>query len=311
MKLFALLMTLMITSCASTNTLNRLAPMKSHSRLIALSANGLHQRIICESEENMEAPNWSPDGKWIIFNLKDGLYRVPAEGGKPEIIPIEGVKRMSNDHVISPDGKTLYYSEKGVIYSAPIEGGTPTRLSSKNRKGLGQTCWLHGISPDGKTLVFCGIGADWKNGQLWTMPVEGGQETQIYDIEAHNDGPDYAPDGEWIYFNSDLPGHAQIYRISVQDDTVERLTHDQKVNWFPHPSPDGKWLIYMAYPEGTVGHPGDISVSLYRMKPDGSESSELRKVYGGQGCINSPSWSPNSKEFAFVEYKYSPPTRNK
>ena len=124
----------------------------------------------------------------------------------------------------------------------------------------------------------------------------------LYSPEAHNDGPDYSPDGQWIYFNSDLPGHAQIYRIPATGGSEERLTHDNRVNWFPHPAPNGKQVIYMSYPEGTRGHPGDIAVKLFTMDPDGANHRFLRNLYGGQGCINSPSWAPDSSEFAFVEY---------
>ena len=276
--------------------------MTTKSRLVILSADGTVQKSILETNDHIEAPNWSPDGKSLVFNKKDGLYKIAINGSIEKRIPIDNVQRMSNDHVISPDGERLFYSEKGIIYSVSIEGGQTTRLTSPDRTGLQKTCWLHGISPDGSTLVYCAIGADWKNGELWTIPSRGGQERRLYKVEGHNDGPDYSPDGQWIYFNSDLPGRAQIYRISTKDGVVERLTHDEKVNWFPHPSPDGKQVIYITYPEGTKKHPGDLNVLIMTMSPDGKNHHLLRKLFGGQGTINSPSWSPDSSFFAFVEY---------
>jgi hypothetical protein len=86
------------------------------------------------------------------------------------------------------------------------------------------------------------------------------------------------------------------------------LTFDDRVNWFPHPAPDGSTLLYLSYPTGTEGHPADRDVILRTLPlvdgtvPDGAEPTDVVAFRGGQGTINVNSWSPDSDHFAYVRY---------
>src|SRR5690606_25132630 len=114
------------------------------------------------------------------------------------------------------------------------------------------------------------------------------------------------PDGAWIYFNSErastLPGHAQCFRMRPDGSGVEQLTFDERVNWFPHISPDGQSIVYISYPPGTLGHQPDKDVILRFMYPEGSGQRDIVAFNGGQGTINVNSWAPDSKRFAYVAY---------
>jgi Tol biopolymer transport system component len=141
---------------------------------------------------------------------------------------------------------------------------------------------------------------------MFTIPAAGGPDTRLSDVDYPNDGPEYSPDGMWIYFNSERdatePGHAQCYRMRPDGTGIEQLTHDERVNWFPHASPDGTQYVYISYPAGTTGHPPDKEVQLKIMPPDGSSHREVVALFGGQGTINVNSWAPDSKRFAYVAY---------
>jgi Tol biopolymer transport system component len=286
------------------------------ARLATLGYDGRDLRVVYETTDHIEAPNWSPDGKWLVFNGGGSLWRIPAAGGaKPELIPIGDVKGANNDHVLSPDGRTIYFSARGHIYAVPFEGGTPRRVSNEPPADQPFTYWLHGVSPDGTTLVYTGakqIGADrWALVDIWTIPAAGGPDTNLTNSKPYDDGPEYSPDGQWIAFNSERdaqrPGHAQLYRMRHDGTGIERLTHDDRVNWFPHYSPDGRWIVYLSYPPGTTGHPADKDIVLRRMTPDGKDHTDLIGFNGGQGTINVPSWSPDSRRFAFVMYPRAEP----
>ena len=167
---------------------------------------------------------------------------------------------LNNDHVLSPDGKTIYVSsDDGHLYAVPIEGGEPRRVSNTHTEP--HHYYLHGISPDGKTLVYtCASEARRRQRRynIWTIPATGGPDTRLTDVTVTNDGPEYSPDGNWICFNTDCvaqPGHAQICRMRPDGTGIDQLTFDERVNWFPHFSPDGQHIVYLSYPEGTVGHP--------------------------------------------------------
>jgi Tol biopolymer transport system component len=262
-------------------------------------ANG-ETRVVWQTEQLVEAPNWSPDGQSLVINGDGLLYRLPLSGGEPQLIDTGFARTCNNDHGISPDGKTIVISDKteygaSTIYTLPADGGLPKQVT-QNRPS-----YWHGWSPDGKTLAYCGI----RNQvfDIYTIPVDGGEETRLTFGEGRNDGPDYSPDGEWIYFNSSRTGRMQIWRVRPDGSDVTRVTDSEYGDWFPHPSPDGKHLLVISYDGGVFDHPRDLDVRLRLMDPDGSNARVLFELFGGQGTINVPNWSPDGREFAFVRYQ--------
>jgi Tol biopolymer transport system component len=260
---------------------------------------GEHRLVFSSSEILFEAPNWTPDGT-LVVNGNGRLFRVADE---LEEIELGGVPNINNDHVVSPDGRTVYVSaDDGHLYAVPIEGGPGRRVT--NDRGAGFHHYLHGVSPDGETLAYIGLAhVDGRRiTNVWTIPSAGGVDVQVTDDEFADDGSEYSADGKWIYFNSERAGQAQLFRIAVDGGAIEQLTSDERVNWFPHPAPDGSTVAYVSFPPGTEGHPADIDdVRLRLLAADGTVR-ELTKLFGGQGTMNVPSWSPNSTEFAYVTY---------
>jgi Tol biopolymer transport system component len=241
------------------------------------------------------------DGSNLIFNAQGKIQRIATTGGAPTALDTEFAVRCNNDHGISPDGKWLAISDqtqgdrKSRIYTLPIGGGAPKRLTEN------APSYWHGWSPDGKTLAFCGE----RGGEfdIYTVPADGGSETRLTNAKGLDDGPDYTADGQWIYFNSDRTGQMQVWRMKPDGSQQEQVTNDEFNNWFPHPSPDGKWLVFLSYEKEVKGHPEDKDVTLRIMPLAGGKIETLAKLFGGQGTINVPSWSPDSKRIAFVSYQ--------
>jgi len=263
------------------------------------------RRVVYHTRSHIEAPNWSRDGKSLLFNSGGRLYRLPVEGGTPERIDTGFATRINNDHGLSPDGTQLALSDqsreggKSLIYIVPAAGGTP-RLVTR----VGPSYW-HGWSPDGKTLAYCAE----RNGEydVYTIGVAGGAETRLTTAPGLDDGPEYSPDGRYIYFNSIRTGTMQIWRMKADGSEQQPVTSDEYNNWFPHPSPDGRWLVFLSYEKGVEGHPANKDV-LLRLKPtDGGETRVLAELFGGQGTLNVPSWSPDSRRLAFVSYRLTNP----
>jgi Tol biopolymer transport system component len=281
------------------------AGQRSDLTVIDLDGNA---NVIFSAGEVIEAPNWSADGQWLVFNAGGRLYRIAAAGGRPEQIDTGHLSDLNNDHVLSPDGSGIYVSsDDGHLYAVPFAGGTPRRVSNTHPTPFHY--YLHGISPDGATLSYVAI--EQRNGErqvnVFAIPSAGGPDLRLTDLSVPNDGPEYSPDGRWIYFNSELaasrPGHAQIFRMSAADGSgLEQLTFDSYVNWFPHLSPDGSVVALLSYPQGTTGHPADKDVLLRLMAPEGGELRTLASFFGGQGTINVNSWAPDSKRLAYVAY---------
>lgn len=264
--------------------------------------------VVFSTKHVIEAPNWTPDGATLVFNAGGQIWRVPVDGSaSPSLIDTAPLCDLNNDHVLSPDGRLLYLSsDDGHLYRVAIEGGTPQRVSNVHAEPFHY--YLHGISPDGGTLAYVAIegsGAG-RRINLFTVPASGGADTRLSDIDRPNDGPEYSPDGAWIYFNSerasDRPGHAQIFRMRPDGSGIEQLTFDERVNWFPHLAPNGARLVYISYPPDTLGHPPDREVLLRLMAPDGCDARDLVAFFGGQGSLNVNSWAPDSRRLAYVAY---------
>ena len=264
------------------------------------------RKVAYFTSQHLEAPNWSPDGKFLVFNQGGRLYKMPTNGA-PELINTGTVNRVNNDHGISPDGSTLAISDGTLaggsrIYVVPITGGTPKLLTSN------APSYFHGWSPDGKTLAFCGQRTFTVNGQrqdnfdIYTVPAAGGPETRLTTDPGKDDGPDYSPDGKYIYFNSDRTGHMQVWRMGVDGSNQEQITTDEFGNVFPHPSPDGRWIAFCSYPPGAADHPANKDVMLRLMSVTDKRIQILGKMFGGQGTVNVNSWAPNSRNVAYVSY---------
>jgi TolB protein len=287
-----------------------------YSTLERVSIASTDRQVVYLASERFEAPNWTHDGTSFLFNRNGHIYRLPVAGGEPALIDTGFAKRCNNDHGISPDQTSLAISDqsqeddRSIVYIVPIGGGTPRRMTAKSPS------YWHGWSPDGKTLAFVGQRND--EFDIYTIPVTGGEETRLTTAKGLDDGPEYSPDGKYIYFNSERTGHMQIWRMKADGSEQEQVLDDRWNDWFPHISPDGKWIVFLSYEPNVKGHPENQEVML-RMMPLIDEKavegkvmsvkvviSVLAKLFGGQGTINVPSWSPDSKEVAFVSYALVP-----
>lgn len=282
------------------------------SSLLTVEVPSGHIDTVFIAKRHFEAPNWSPDGRFFIVNSAGRLYRLAASGEKRlDEIPTGFATRINNDHGISPDGRQLVISHAAEehitdraqswlassVYLLPITGSAaPVKVTTK-----APSFW-HGWSPDGKTLAYVGRrGDEW---DIYTIPVGGGEERRLTTCRGLDDGPDYAPDGRFLYYNSACSGKMEIWRIRPDGTGAEQLTRDAYSNWFPHPSPDGRWVAYLAFLEDQGDrHPFGKQVKLRLMDVrDGSVRDLTPEFFGGQGTINVPSWSPDSRKVAFVLY---------
>ncbi|MDB6021722.1 MAG: hypothetical protein JWQ04_1579 [Pedosphaera sp.] len=261
------------------------------------------RRVVYFTTNHIEAPNWSRDGKFLLFNGGGHIFRLPVAGGEPEPVDTGFAIRCNNDHGLSPDGTQLAISDqsqggRSLIYLLPSSGGAPRRITP-----TGPSYW-HGWSPDGKTLAYCAE----RNGEfdVYTVPVEGGEERRLTTAPGLDDGPEYSPDGKFIYFNSERSGQMQIWRMQPDGGQQEQVTSDEYNNWFPHISPDGKWLVMLSYEKEVKGHPENKNVVLRLMPAAGGKIEVLAKLHGGQGTINVPSWAPDSSKLAFMSYPLMP-----
>lgn len=257
--------------------------------------------IVHQYRGSFQAPNWTRDGKALIYAQEGHLYRYDLSSRSTAQINTGFATRNNNDHVLSFDGRMLGISnhvvedsDASIIFTLPATGGTPTRVTAQGPS------YLHGWSPDGRWLVYTGQ----RNGELdvYKISATGGDEIRLTNAPGLDDGPEYTPDGSYIYFNSSRSGRMQIWRMRPDATGQEQITNDGFNNWFPHISPDGKWIVYLAFPLDVApdDHPFYKHVLLRLMPIGGGPARVIAYVYGGQGTINVPSWSPDGTRLAFV-----------
>jgi regulation of enolase protein 1 (concanavalin A-like superfamily) len=259
------------------------------------------RKIIYQSPYSIQAPNWTPDGKTLIYNSKGLLYRFDLASNKSTELNTDFANNNNNDHVLSFNGKMIGISHHSVddnhnsiVYTLPVEGGKPVRVTPQGPS------YLHGWSPDGKYLIYTGGRNNSYN--IYKISVDGGEETQLTSAKGLDDGSEYTPDGRYIYFNSNRTGKMQIWRMQSEGSNQEQVTNDEYNNWFPHISPDGKWIVILTFPKDidSGDHPFYKHVYIRLMPASGGHPKVIAYLYGGQGTINVPSWSPDSKKIAFI-----------
>ncbi len=299
-------------------------PQKYRSKVSIFNVPDKSSKTLYEADGVIEAPNWSPDGKFLVVNTGGHLYRLPVDGANPtpELIPIDATLHLNNDHAPSPDGKLIAFSA-----SSPASRQSQVYLSNSDGSNAhvmvkAAPSYFHGWSPDGRYLAYVhqhpGPSGAPANYDIFRVPAAGGEPEQLDTNAGYDDGPDYSPNGKWIYFNSNRSGGWDIWRIPADgagpnDAKAQQITRDAFEDWFPHPSPDGKWLLFLSFPVGTENHGGRMAGTQLRMLPmPGARPASKPKIqvlttfFGGQGTINVNSWSPDSKRFAYVIYEALP-----
>ena len=271
------------------------------SNLEILDVQSGHRKVVYRVPDSLQAPNWTRDGKALIYNRNGRLYRFDLARKSPVAIDTGFAVDNNNDHVLSFDGKMIGISNhskeddnKSNVYVLPIEGGKPRRITASGPS------YLHGWSPDGKFVIYTGQ----RNGEfdIYKMSITGGDETRLTNTPGLDDGSEYSPDGKYIYFNSTRTGTMQIWRMKPDGTNQQQITNDAYNNWFPHVSPNGQWICFLSFSKDVApgDHPFYKQVYLRLMPIPGGQARVVAYVYGGQGTINVPSWSPDSKRVAFV-----------
>jgi Tol biopolymer transport system component len=258
--------------------------------------------VIYKAKQHFEAPNWTRDGRYLIFDEAGKIMRVAAiANGTPEALEIGAATRCNGSHGLSPDGSMLAIScsmpemPESRVYILPSSGGVPHIVTQ-----TGGSYW-HSWSPDGKTILF--TRPDHHSINIYAIGTDGSSERPLTSGTGTSDDPDYSPDGRYIYFNSDRSGSMQIWRMHPDGSSPEQVTNDDRVNWTPHVSPDGKFMVYISYPKGTTGHPANQNVELRLMSLRDRRVKTLTALVGGSGTMNVPSWAPDSHHLAFVSYE--------
>jgi Tol biopolymer transport system component len=275
-------------------------------RLETMNVFNGYRKVIYKNRSRFEAPNWMPNGDSLLFNMDGGLYKIPVEGGDLKKLNTGFANRNNNDHGISFNGKLLAISHHrkdfqgggSTVYVLPLEGGEPKMVTENTPS------YWHGWAPNNKEVVYVAQREGKSVYDIYKNSIDGGTEVALTSTKSgeHVDGCEYSPDGKYIYYNGSHSGTMQLWRMKPDGSEKEQITWDEYNDWFPHISPNGKWIVFISFPSDIPvnGHPSYKRVMLRLMPAGGGVPKVIAYLYGGQGTINVPSWSPDSKRIAFV-----------
>jgi TolB protein len=284
---------------AANESLRRYLSREAKSHLEIIDVDTLEITEAAYFDHLIEAPNWLADGR-LLYNSGGLIYTIDPETGAISRIDTGSCELCNNDHVVSFDGKTLCVScgSPSRIYALPMGGGEPRLVTPEGPS------YLHGITPDGRSIAYTAT-RDGSPMSIYTMPLDGGEETRLTFGPGLDDGPEYSPDGQYIWFNSVRSGLMQLYRMRADGSQATRMTDSGRNDWFAHISPDGKRCAYLSYGADIdpKDHPDKKDVELRIMDADGKNGRTLLRLFGGQGTINVNSWSPDSRKIAYVRYE--------
>lgn len=282
----------------------RIAERDTYSSLETMDVQTGARTVLKEFDYVIEAPNWTQDGKFLVYNSRGHLYTYELATGAIGELESGFAVDCNNDHVLAPDNSEIaishftYADATSRIYIIPFAGGSPRLVTEQGPS------YLHGWSPDGRRLAYCGA----RGGQydIYTIAVEGGSETKLTNLPGLDDGPEYSPDGRHIWFNSTRTGLMQVWRMEIDGANPTQMVREDANCWFPHVSPDGRQVVYIAYGKDDVApgdHPANKNVEIRLVSAAGGEARTIAKLFGGQGTMNVNSWSPDNRTFAFVAYR--------
>lgn len=273
------------------------------SRLETIDISSGKRKVVYTKKDRFEAPNWMPDGERLLFNMDGHLYTIPVNGGTPSKLDTGFADNLNNDHGISFNGELLAIShsppnESSAVYVLPLEGGEPQRITEETPS------YWHGWADNNEEVVYVATREEKPGYDIYKKSIHDGPEVRLTETRKgeHVDGCEYSPDGKYIYYNGSASGTMQLWRMKPDGSEKEQITFDETNDWFPHISPDGKWIAYISFPaEIPVNdHPSFKRVTLKILPVAGGVPKVIAYLYGGQGTINVPSWSPDSRYFAFV-----------
>lgn len=286
---------------------SRIAFVRGDSLQIAALEDGTRSTFLAHSLE-LHSCVWSPTDSSIACVIGNTEYAgvggtfgnlapsqivvVPIAGGTP--ITVTDADAINQSPAWSPDGRLLYHvsSRQGPrdIYAVPISdagevSGEPLRLT------VGLNAQSVSLTGDGARIVYSVYTS---RSNLWSLPIPSDPPGTIAGATALTSGSQIVEsvrvsrDGEWLLYDSDLRGNADIYRLPMGGGTPEQITRDPFDEFSADLSPDGTEIVYFSWETGSR----DIVV-----RPLGGGPPALLTSTPAQESY--PVWSPDGFRIAF------------
>ena len=252
------------------------ADVDDGAQIFTIRHNGKELRQITHVDGVAALPDWSPDGRQIVFTLDECAVAVmDADGSNLHAIATEAGACL-NDGNYTPDGARVVYTR--FDFDREVEEIWSMRADGSDRRFITDAGGPDAnVSPDGRKISFKGP----PDGALFVADIDGSDTQQISPSISVTYKHDWAPDGRHIVVsdNSSPGPDESVNVVTVRPDGTDwtYLTHypagyRAKVGGY---SPDGQWIVFRLEGPGLVP-------TMYRIRPDGSD---LHAIYGSATII--------------------------
>lgn len=195
-------------------------------------------------------PAWSPDGKRIALSMDTGnanldIGIVSSDGGKVERVTTD--PEVDVEPAWSHDGASIYFvSGRGAgrgesfhIYRHDIAANTDAEITEGTQPA---------VSPDGTQLAYVArVNGHLGSGGIWVRQLAGGEPQLVqYEESEFRMRPEWTADGTALLYVSDNAGSNDVMVVPVGGGNSERLTADERDEYSPSPSPDGRQFAFVS-----------------------------------------------------------------
>ncbi|MEP6688780.1 MAG: protein kinase [Gemmatimonadales bacterium] len=250
---------------------------------------------------------WSPDGESIacasgnaialtigtLFGNASPSKIVTVRVGDGPVVPLTDSLSLNQSPVWSPDGRWLYYVSNRFgprdIFAQRMSGGAP--LGPALRLTTGLNAHTISLSADGRRLAYADLAIE---SNAWSITMQdhpggaAGTATRLTHGSQFVEATELSRDGRWLYYDSDLSGNMDLYRMALPDGAAERLTTDPSDDFWASPSPDGREVVFHSWRGG--------SRDIWVMPLDGGP---VQRVTSSPAQEAIASWAPDGNGLAY------------
>ncbi|NND06257.1 MAG: hypothetical protein HKN87_07745 [Saprospiraceae bacterium] len=268
---------------------------KDGSEIEVLYLESRRRQVLYRSDQSIHGLYWSSQGSHLYFVEGKALRRMSLADESIATVPVHEMDALWGGS-LQPDGSVLALSaeRKGFtqLYLMSVGGG-----QAKLRVARAPT-YFSSWTPDGERLCYTAARRG-KQLDIFQTSRTWGRELRLTQHDSLDAGASVTPNGNSIYFHSNRSGNMKIWRMDIDGKNKSQLTTDKDWDdWYPQPSPDGRFLLVHSTQESRGGE--EVFLRLFSID---APTTNVRVLGSYGGDLSKPTfnaWSTEGDRIAYI-----------